>query len=715
MNIRHCLSGLIFVAIFIWNPLAGQADSKADSKEAVLSARLDQLASAKSGTFFVSLKGNDQWSGHLADPAADGTDGPFLTLDRAKRAARSLKDRNKPIVIVVRGGIYELDHALEFASQDGGTDQAPVIWRAAEGEEVRLLAGKYLNNPEKVSDPAAVDLLKPEIRDKVVQIDLKKIGISEFGSPAGGGAEIFLKDTSYHLSRYPNEGFMKITGLQKEGTNEQDIRGTKGIKEGFFQTDDQRIFHWKKEKDPWVHGYWFWDWADQRQKIVSIDPNSGMIKVAPPYHTYGYRLKQWFYAYNLLSELDEPGEFYIDRDKGLLFLYPTGKIEKNSLMITNLKNAVKMVSASNVIFYGFTLEGCRNTAIDVQNGEGNLIAGCTVKNVGGFAISMYGKNQSVYGCHLCQMGKGGITISGGDRNSLTPGNCIVKNNDIHDFGRIQRMYAGGITCRGVGNRVCNNKIYNAPHTAIFFGGNDQEILLNEIFNVCFESNDAGAIYSGRNWTMRGNLVKNNYLHDISGFRNKGCVGVYLDDMFSSADIVGNLFVRTTRAAMIGGGRDCSIVNNIFIDCKPSVHVDARALGWAHGCADGWINEANTKGTISGIKWKEAPYGTKYPKLAKILDGEPKAPEGNLIARNIIAGIPWDSSKGLWQGDAVEKKAKKYVEFKDNIIGIDPCFVDAKNGNYNLRPESPALKAGFEKIPFEKIGLYDCPFAKKRND
>lgn len=716
MSVYHYLWYLILSSIIILNPLVVQADSQ----DTVFSSQLAHLASAKTGTFYVSTQGNDQWSGKLADPNADQTDGPFRTLAQAAIAIK--KDpigsgiRQKTIVIIVRGGTYELDQTLDLAADDSGSSlNAPIIWRAAEGENVRLLAGKYLNQPEKISDPDALDLIKPEIKDKIVQFDLKKAGISQYGSPSGDGAEIFFNDDSYRLSRYPNDGFMKITGLEKKNTTEQDIRGTKGIKEGFFQTDDQTIFNWKKEKDLWVHGYWFWDWADQRQKVVSIDPITGMIKVAPPYHTYGYRLNQWFYAYNLLSEIDEPGEFYIDREKGILYLYPTGKITENSLMITHLANVVKMDGVSNVIFYGFTLEGSRGNAISVTKGKDNLIAGCTVKNAGGNAIVVSGTNQSVYGCHLYNMGKGGIILNGGDRKSLTPGNGIIKNNDIHDYGRIQRMYSAGITFSGVGHLITNNKIYNAPHMGIQFSGNDHKIVLNEIFNVCFESNDAGAIYTGRNWTMRGNLIKNNYLHDISGFRNKGCVGVYLDDMFSSADIVGNLFVRVTRAAMIGGGRDNSIVNNIFIDCKPSVHVDARALGWAYAHADGWIHEAKTKGTISDIRWKDAPYGTKYPRLAKILEEEPKAPEGNLIARNIVTGVPWDPEKGIWKGDAVEKKALQYIEFKDNIIGADPCFVDAKNGNYHLRPESPALKVGFEKIPFDQIGLFDCPFAKKQND
>ncbi|MBK7710932.1 MAG: right-handed parallel beta-helix repeat-containing protein [Bacteroidales bacterium] len=167
-----------------------------------------------------------------------------------------------------------------------------------------------------------------------------------------------------------------------------------------------------------------------------------------------------------------------------------------------------------------------------------------------------------------------------------------------------------------------------PHMAIGFLGNDHVIEYNEIDSACYESNDAGAIYTGRNWTMRGNLIQYNYLHDISGFEGKGCVGIYLDDAFSSADIIGNVFRNVTRAMMIGGGRDNNVLNNIFVNCTPSIHVDARGLGWMRNeHIPGWIKEAQDSGTILGIAYNKPPYSVKYPKLSGILDDEPRAPKG----------------------------------------------------------------------------------------
>ena len=259
------------------------------------------------------------------------------------------------------------------------------------------------------------------------------------------------------------------------------------------------------------------------------------------------------------------------------------------------------------------------------------------------------------------------------------------------------MYSAGISIGGVGNRAAHNLIHDAPHQAIAFSGNDHLMEYNEIHSVCLESSDAGAIYAGRNWTMRGTVIRWNYFHDIQGFRGRGCVGVYLDDMYCGTRIEGNIFYRVTRAAFIGGGRDNAIVNNIFVDCVPALHVDARAMGWAKYHTDKWVEEARRKGLHLGIPFTKPPYSTRYPALAKILDGNPWAPEGNVIARNICVG-------GKWEG--IEKKALPFLKIEKNLVGEDPHFVDPAHGDFRLRDDSPAFRLGFKKIPVERIGLIE---------
>ena len=67
----------------------------------------------------------------------------------------------------------------------------------------------------------------------------------------------------------------------------------------FYEGD--RPKRWVDENEPWLHGYWFWDWSDERQKIESIDTEERIIAVTPPYHNYGYRNGQRYYALNILA------------------------------------------------------------------------------------------------------------------------------------------------------------------------------------------------------------------------------------------------------------------------------------------------------------------------------------------------------------------------------------------------------------------------------
>ena len=558
---------------------------------------------------------------------------------------------------------------------------------------MRLVGGQAVTGFQPVTDGAVLERLDPATRGKVLQVDLRAQGIADFGSPRGGGLELFFQEKPMRIARWPNEGFVTIA--QVLGPTEQDIRGTKGCMEAIFSYEGDRPSRWVDEKDVWLHGYWFWDWADQRQKVQSIDIQKRVIQLDKPYHSYGYRQGQWYYAFNVLAELDQPGEWYLDRQTGVLYFWPPEPIQQGQVLVSVLPTLVRMEDVSHVTLGGLTLEAMRDTAVIVRGGTHVRMDNCTIRNGGASAASLTGTQHAVCGCEIYQMGEGGISLSGGDRVALTPAGLLAENNHIHHYGRWKPMYSAGISVSGVGNRLAHNLIHSAPHQAISFGGNDHTIELNEIHDVCFESNDAGAIYSGRDWTMRGTVIRHNYLHHIQGYQGRGCVGVYLDDMYCGTEISGNIFYRVTRTAFVGGGRDCLIQNNLFVDCDPALHVDARALGWAHDHSDQWIEEGRTKGTLSGIAFRQPPYSLRYPRLATMLDEEPAAPRGNRVVRNIRYGGRWDE---------IENRARPLVEFADNLLDTDPRLVDPQKLDFRLQADSPAWKLGFERIPVEEIGL-----------
>lgn len=664
----------------------------------------------------VSRGGSDAWSGRLPEANAARTDGPLATPARARDVIRALKaSAGLPaggVAVTVRGGEYGLSEPLAFTAADSGSPEAPVLYRAAAGETVRLSGGARIAVWAPVTDPAVLARLPPEARGRVVQADLRAHGVTDFdaltsaeGVGAKGtaksdpGLEVFFRDQPMILARYPNEGFLRIATLSAEDGHH--IREYRGSRVGRFRVEGEceRLRRWAAEPNIVLHGYWFWDWADQRMAVKGIEPETGEITLDDRHaHCYGYRAGQWFYAFNLLCELDQPGEWYLDRDAGILYFWPPEPLHDGDVTVSVLRDPVTFADASHVTLQGFTIEAVRGTGIQVRGGEAVRIAGCTLRNVGGDAIRVTGgARHAVVDCDIYQTGDGGIQFEGGDRRTLTPGGHEALNNHIHHIARWNALYKVGIQLKGCGHRAAHNRIHDVPHVAIGFTDNDQTVEYNEIYQSVTGANDAGAIYTSgshpEDWTMRGHRIRFNYLHHLSGFAGEGCNGIYLDDMFSGTEIHGNLLWRVAQGFLLGGGRDIVATNNILIDCPRAISLDARALGWAAPYMP--LDQLDT------MPYREEPWASRYPELVGIREDEPAVPKGNVIARNIVCG------GDIW----VEDGARPGLCMADNLEQAEPRFADAERADWRLREDSPALRLGFEPLPLEQIGLQISPLRR----
>lgn len=699
----------------LWKNSRKAANAKAEETRAMAAQHLSAAALALAAAvysaapatpaLYVSTKGNDAWSGRLAAPNRPGTDGPLATLERARDEIRRMKATDGlpagGLTVELGAGIYELARPFELTNADSGSAAARIAYRARPGAEVRLVGGKVIADWKPVTDPAVLARLDEKARAHVVQADLRAQGVADLGTVAPGpswgqsapGLELFFQDRPMTLARWPNEGFAKIQDLL--GPTPVDVRGTKGCREGIFTYEGDRPQRWAGETDLMAHGYWFWDWADQRLRIASIDTEKRVITLDPePKHAFGFRKGQWYTVYNALPELDEPGEWYLDRKSGMLYFWPPAPLAAGTVTVSVLPTLVTLNAASYVSLQGLTLECARGTAVSITGGTETRLSGCVIRNVGGWGARLSaGLANAVVGCDIYAVGDGGVALSGGERRTLTAAGLAVDNCHIHHYGRWNPILKPGVQVDGVGNRMTHNLIDNAPHMAVLFSGNDHVFEYNEIHSVVHGANDAGVMYAGYNPTMRGHLIRYNYIHHIYGYEGRGCVGVYLDDMFCSATISGNIFYQVPRAAFIGGGRDSLVENNVFVDCAPAIHVDARALGWASA---GVVNLITR---LKEVPYQDEPWRSRFPQLLTYEADEPAVPKGNLFARNVCWGGRWDE---------VEARVRDQVRFEDNLTEQDPLFVDAAKEDFRLRPESPAWKLGFREIPVDRIGLYASP-------
>jgi len=628
---------------------------------------------APSVNFYVSLDGNDNASGSIEDP--------FKTLEEARDAARSLKANT--VHIFLRGGTYALSKTFELTKEDSRTASTPLIFQAYSDENVTLIGGKIVNNWTDVTDQKILDRLPEVARGHVKVADLKALGLTEYGSPKGGGTELFFNGEPMTLSRWPNKGFTKIEGLVYPGTKvSHDIEGSET---GAFYYKGDRPLRWKNDKDIWADGYWFWDWSEEKQAIEKIDYANKIISLKGK-HYYGYRDQKPYYVFNLLSELDEPQEWYLDRNTGLLYFWPNKAIKNDTAMVSSLFSILNIADVSYVNFYNINFSASTGVAINIKNVNNVSINDATIKNTGSWGVKIENSsNSGVTSCHISQTGDGGIYLKGGDRKTLTPGNLYATNNEIHDYARIHRTYKPAISLNGVGNIASHNHIYNAPHMAIFFQGNNHVIEYNEINNVLQETNDAGAIYGLRDWSQRGTIIQYNYFHDINSNKHNSSSCIYFDDQLSGMKAIGNIFYKVNRPFLIGGGKDNIISNNIIIDSYQPIYLDNRGLTWSANDQDRLINGLKSMPYTSKI------WTSQYPELKNLFNTKLAAPTGNKITNNLFVNIEnWDS--------AIVPNAKQYIILKDNISKT----IDINDSSLSSIMNSLVEQTSIYGIPYNKI-------------
>ncbi|MCA9595769.1 MAG: right-handed parallel beta-helix repeat-containing protein [Myxococcales bacterium] len=468
---------------------------------------------------------------------------------------------------------------------------------------------------------------------------------------------------------------------------------------------------WQDPTSVWFHGFWKYAWADCHVRAASIDTATKTVTLADS-PGYGAAAGQPYYAYDIPEELTEPGEYWIDRAAKLLYVWPPSGFDGADVVVSVLSDAlVTLQNASFVTLRDFTLEAGRSRLVRVEGGGHDTLLGLTLSGAGTDAATISGDHQLMRSCHVYGSGNGGVAVSGGDRSSLTPGDNAVENSSFHDLSRWEWTYRPAVRLSGDGNSARHNLMYDMPHSAVLYGGNDHVIELNEIHDVCRFSSDAGAIYAGRDWGARGNLIKHNFVHHLSTwFEGYGVHGVYLDDCLSGVRVEGNVLYEISGYGILhGGGRDDILVNNIMAHDGAALSADRRCVTWlANGSPNNTPGDSwNLLEKLEQVGYQQEPWASKWPECAAIPDdwaaiSSPPShwlePEGTVLDRN-VGFDNGDFAKGSTETFAA------YASMKDNLEDSDPQFTNESTLDLSLKASSPALSIpGFEPIPFSEIGI-----------
>ena len=537
------------------------------------------------------------------------------------------------VKIELESGVYELSENIEIKN--------------AENLEIYSNGGAFIKGSRKVRGFRNLNedekkLFKSEVRDNILVADLFTDGKFNINSIFGNDESLYseaIADTkAYKLVRYPKNGeYLHIKKLDNL-FSAHGYNNVWGVKEEGFYFEDETPTKWQLRDDVIAYGFWGFDWDSSYAKVKEIDKENKKIYLDDGSRvTYGFRLNQRFCFYNVMEELTEPGEFYIDKENGKIYIYPDG--EFNELTVTSVnKPLFDLYDCENITFKNINISECCHSAVALDSCENINIDNCLFENIGGIIIDVFkGHNIKVNNNTMRNSASAGISFFGGNRMTLEPMNGEANNNHIYNIAKWRVCYYTPIHFCGVGMQALHNLIHDVPHCAIMFWGNDMIVENNEIYNAVSQTGDAGAIYTGRDYTFRGNRVCKNYIHHIGG----DCdfvIGIYNDDCVCGTVMNDNIIESAMYGIQMGGGRDFMVKNNLFVKNKRAFLFDDRSTtdpSWNAYMVDyikerfyhvreffhqGAITKRNSTACINAendfIKASEGVYIEKYPELKK---------------------------------------------------------------------------------------------------
>lgn len=681
-------------------------------------------------TWYVSPEGNDN--------ALGSHDEPFATLERARDVVRASGQAGE---IVLRGGKYRLTRSLKLTTADNG-----VTLRAEEGETPVLSGGRIITG------------WKP-FRDKILVAKMP-----DWTSGDDLPCQLFYKGQRQIMARYPNfDPSDPLYGgwafVEKIHSNTEFECAADFMARTWSKPTQGTIFTvpwrcWASDIIPIAA-------VDRDAKTIRTtrqacepDPRLAAGKhyaTIPTPLLAGNR----FFVQNLIEELDQPGEWCFDADDGTIYFWPpSGDLADGDVTIPVTDRLLELVGTREEPIRNIAIRGLgftqtrslfppRYLDFNGPNSRGFTLhldnsAECEIENnafdqVGGDAIRLeHGSTRNkVRRNTITDAGAMGIVFNNTDFGGfefpqywnadilrpLVADRPWARGNEVTDnvitrCGTIDKMSAGikihGLNCNE--NVIAHNLVHHVPLAAIWitmsFGRNIVEF--NHMHHTCLEMSDVGAFVSNRVFPFTeipelagGTIVRYNLIHDVVGcaaYAGTDQIGggskadgrirtpyytfaIYFDNSGTDAQVFGNIVADATLASVafpVAASKHNVVENNILLPshvCKPLVvtpeaadnrfvrnivvYIDPTAQP-EHGWPAGAVKECN---------------------------------------RNLY----WHKAAGAYAEGAAALETWRNQGMDADSVVADPLFVDLAGGDYRLRPESPALKLGFEPIPVDQIG------------
>jgi parallel beta-helix repeat protein len=604
-------------------------------------------------------------------------DGPIKTLSEARDAARDQRasGRTGSITITIRTGVYHLPETLVLGPEDSDT-----IWEAARGEHPVISGGRVISGWSKAGS-------------RVWTAD----------APAAYFTQLFVGGRRGARARTPNYGFLRMDGASSQNKPFQVRYRGNDIKPEWADRGDVDVVA-------------FIAWSDVRMPIVKVDKETHLATLGSDPSTSSREMDARYFIENAPDALDAPGEWYLDEttQKVSYIPFPDEDMERAQVVAPALERLVSLEGnpdsdqlVRNVLFRGLTFAHAAWTmdakgyfdmqaglpapsAIEAVGAEKFRVEHCTMTHCGGYGLFLGrgAKHNQVLASDFNDLGGGGIKVgeaklspNGADQNY----DNLIADNDMHDLGAVYAAAVGVWVLESGYNQIVHNHIHDLYYTAISVGWtwgygpnqcNHNIIAFNHLHSIGKDMlSDMGGIYTLG--VQPGTVIRNNLIHDISSFTYGGW-GIYPDEGSSYMLIENNIVYNCKSSGFHQHyGRENVVRNNVFAFNREFQLMRTRAESHLSFTMERNIVYFD-QGGLLGSNWTDT---------------------GFTMRNNIY----YDR-----RGPNISFARKSFAQWKalpqdQGSIIADPLFVNPDNYNFRLRPESPALKKGFQQIDMSTVG------------
>ncbi|MCE5240341.1 right-handed parallel beta-helix repeat-containing protein [bacterium] len=427
-----------------------------------------------------------------------------------------------------------------------------------------------------------------------------------------------------------------------------------------------------------------------------------------------------YFVENVRDALDAPGEWYLDRAAGVLYLKPpAGFSAKSEVMAPTCERIIEAIGDKPVpgdkMVYGLSFK-----RLTFRGGDWSFEDGCRGYGMGlnGVIYLKAPMKCEVRDCAFLNIGKDAVCLEAGEENSLT-GNDItdsaegginlngtngteVSGNHIHHLGQVYK-HNGAITLQNGASR--NHVAENVVHDLTRYGitmkvaGFENVIEYNRVLNTNLETYDTGGIEvtQQKRDERSGSKIIGNIVGDTIGYSTTAdkptflSWSIYLDSFAGGYTVTNNLCYRAQYGGiMFQGGKDNLVTNNILVDGQ---------------VANGHIS--NFADNQRGCVLERNVFSLANPKALLFSAGK-LTPEVIRMGSNLYWCSGGDDPAAGWR-KALQGWQERGLD--QGSVVADPLFVNPAQDDYTLKPDSPAFKLGFQKLDLARVPRCKCHILK----